>query len=71
MLSEIKFYHPFKMLNTILCSWIALLNAGKIVQTSITNHFVSYSEEKVEIKENYFGFLEIFDSTGQGLHIHT
>ena len=38
---------------------------------SVTIHFVTCSEEKVEIKENFLGFVEMFDSTDQDLYTIT
>ena len=42
-------------------------NAEKTEQMSFITRFVSNSEQKVEIKENFFGFIKTFDSTGQSL----
>ena len=43
-------------------------DAGKTEQMSIICRFVSISEEKVEVKENFLGFVAIFDSKSQGLY---
>ena len=36
---------------------------------SSSYHFVTCSEEKVGIKENFLGFEEMFDSTDQDLYM--
>ena len=38
-------------------------DTGKTEQMIVIIHFVSCSEEKVEIEENYLDFVETFDST--------
>ena len=61
----------FKILNVILWSWFVLLILGQTKQMSVTIHFVTCSEEKVGIKENFLSFEEMFDSTDQDLYAIT